>query len=483
MTIIDIGENLHDKIAKFLEIHNNTVKRLLKKVLDNFREWCGTLDNAEKIKDLLWGINRTIEPFSHKIEGKFPDFTAGKDLNQKGYGIDGLLEIKHKARRIKKEDLIEYIARNDYLKYIEYCMKKVNDSDKVTKTLRYLKRLNKLIEVDVLKKEIVNKNSKEINRKCIKLCKLYSDEIFDKILTFLVDISLEWLSKLLSISRMPVTDSENPEKFQIDLHLHSHYSDCGAQSVGEVLCKAKEIGLKTISITDHNNFDGVCKAIEIGSIFNIDVIPGIEVATGVNKNNKWIEDRRDILVYYPNLDEFQKWALNGFDSYTNALLEKAIDRIHNKILWGNVPVDTVLEWAIDHGGVSILAHPGYYNYETYENIIGLLNKGLKGIELFNLKYTNYSHYAKNSLEEVIELFFNMIKKFTKYSASKRKLIFTIGSDSHSLDTVGIIILSSELVFKIISFYNYSEPAINIITNQYRWFEQLIFKFLKNSILV
>lgn len=483
MSINYYNEDITDRINEILKSQKKPLKNLLKRIFLIFKNWCDTLTTSEQIKEILWGVNRKIKPFNHKIEGKYPDFSSGKDIHQKGYGIDGLLEIKHKARRNRKEDLIDYIIQNDYLKYINYCMEKVNSSNNISNIIRNLRRLNIFLEIYEFKDRVLNISSKKIDVEVIKDIKLNSDEKFDNILTLLVDIALDYLKKLLVTSNMPKKQSKNIFESQIlmDLHIHSHYSDCSSQSVGEILCKAKEIGLKTISLTDHNNFDGICKAIKIGTIFNIDVIPGIEVATGIKKSNDWIDDRRDILVYFPELDNFQRWALKGFDLYTNELLNKATDRNHDKKFWGNVPVEEVIKWANKHSGISILAHAGYYNYETKENITELLEGGLKGIEIFNLKYTNYNHYAKNSLEEVIELFFNMVKEYVKYNISDKKPILTIGSDSHGSETVGNIILSSGLIFKILSFYKPSELKINEKTNPSRYFNQLILELLKNSI--
>ena len=45
----------------------------------------------------------------------------------------------------------------------------------------------------------------------------------------------------------------------IDLHLHSHYSD-GHASPADIIRHAAEIGLKTISITDHDHLKGWAEA-------------------------------------------------------------------------------------------------------------------------------------------------------------------------------------------------------------------------------
>ena len=70
----------------------------------------------------------------------------------------------------------------------------------------------------------------------------------------------------------------------IDLHIHTKYSD-GADSVIEVLEKSEKLGLKYISITDHDN----CKAykelenIDIKKYYRGTIIPGIEIKCSYKK--------------------------------------------------------------------------------------------------------------------------------------------------------------------------------------------------------
>lgn len=65
----------------------------------------------------------------------------------------------------------------------------------------------------------------------------------------------------------------------IDLHLHTVYSD-GTLQPKEVVCLAKEKGVTTIAITDHDGTGGIGKALEAGKELGIRVIPGIELSTG-----------------------------------------------------------------------------------------------------------------------------------------------------------------------------------------------------------
>lgn len=63
---------------------------------------------------------------------------------------------------------------------------------------------------------------------------------------------------------------------KVDLHLHSFYSD-GRLSPAEVVEKCKDLGLETISLTDHENVDGLPGALQAGQKLGIKVIPGVEL--------------------------------------------------------------------------------------------------------------------------------------------------------------------------------------------------------------
>lgn len=63
-----------------------------------------------------------------------------------------------------------------------------------------------------------------------------------------------------------------------DLHIHTNSSD-GTRTPEEVVRLAKEAGLKTIAITDHDIIDGIERAIDEGRKTNVEIIPGIEFTT------------------------------------------------------------------------------------------------------------------------------------------------------------------------------------------------------------
>lgn len=66
----------------------------------------------------------------------------------------------------------------------------------------------------------------------------------------------------------------------VDLHTHSTASD-GIYPPTELLRHAREAGLKTLALTDHDTSNGLDEAIEAGRSLGIEVIPGIELNTDV----------------------------------------------------------------------------------------------------------------------------------------------------------------------------------------------------------
>ena len=63
----------------------------------------------------------------------------------------------------------------------------------------------------------------------------------------------------------------------IDLHIHSSFSDDGYYSVEDLFVKAKEAGLKVISITDHNCVRANTQARRMSVLYGVDYVAGIEI--------------------------------------------------------------------------------------------------------------------------------------------------------------------------------------------------------------
>jgi hypothetical protein len=63
----------------------------------------------------------------------------------------------------------------------------------------------------------------------------------------------------------------------IDLHVHTTRSD-GDYAPADVVRKARGLGLRAISITDHDSLEGVEEALEAGAREGLEVVPGVELS-------------------------------------------------------------------------------------------------------------------------------------------------------------------------------------------------------------
>jgi len=68
----------------------------------------------------------------------------------------------------------------------------------------------------------------------------------------------------------------------VDLHMHSIYSDDGEFTVKELFKLAKEANLNLMSITDHDTVEANFEAVEIADLYGITYLPGIEVSCQFN---------------------------------------------------------------------------------------------------------------------------------------------------------------------------------------------------------
>ena len=117
---------------------------------------------------------------------------------------------------------------------------------------------------------------------------------------------------------------------KIDLHIHTVYSD-GTYTPGEVVKKAKEIGLVAISITDHDSVEGVEEALQAGREFGVEVVPGVEMSSDVE------HDEIHILGYY--LDFKKKEFLSKLDYFQKIRIERN-ERLFRRLEELGMPVSS-----------------------------------------------------------------------------------------------------------------------------------------------
>jgi predicted metal-dependent phosphoesterase TrpH len=265
-----------------------------------------------------------------------------------------------------------------------------------------------------------------------------------------------------------VKDSSNLIDFDFHLHCKEH-SDCGRQTMEELLERANRANIKLLALTDHNTVAGIFDIKKKASKYGITVINGTELSVSIGL---------DILPEHPGviigvlglnfkLDKQlftetvllglnrQKEALNriarGLEKEHHIFIEKkdsitniakglfyskvfpSVSEAENFLLAPEQMKKNVLEQlypkeAIDlihaMGGKAILSHPFRgenrikLSHEEVSKIIeALVSLGLDGIELF---------HPENFGDDSFEDFY-----FLEGLIKKHQLLVSLGSDRHS----------------------------------------------------
>jgi 3',5'-nucleoside bisphosphate phosphatase len=252
-----------------------------------------------------------------------------------------------------------------------------------------------------------------------------------------------------------------PSKYYADLHMHSTSSD-GTFTVTEVVEHAKRVGLKAISLTDHDTVGGVSEAIKAGGKLGLKVIPGIEMGSDAGGKDihvlGYFIDYRDKKLL-DALEELKKQRLSRAEEMcarftdenmpitvdealslapggvlTRAHIARAIvnkgyamsvNEVFNVYLGNgktcfvpkyNLSVEDVIDIIKAAGGLPVLAHPKLSGVD--ERIESLVNMGLRGIEVFCLDH------KKDDIRRYLEI------------TDQFKLLATGGSDCHGPRTPG-----------------------------------------------
>jgi predicted metal-dependent phosphoesterase TrpH len=246
-----------------------------------------------------------------------------------------------------------------------------------------------------------------------------------------------------------------------DLHCHTTESD-GTLTPRQIVALAREIGLRTLAITDHDTIAGLAEGKAAGNDFGVRVLSGVEISVeyasrtvhmlgycfdagaeklragleklvgGRNERNKKIVARLNELGMPVTLEEIEAEAggkVVGRPHIARVLLrhgyvatwEEAFDKY---LARGGAayferlrftPVDAVA-LIREAGGVAVLAHPKYvalHEGETLEDILRtLVDAGLEGIECY------YTDHTPEETAAYLEL------------ARRYNLVATGGSDFH-----------------------------------------------------
>lgn len=253
---------------------------------------------------------------------------------------------------------------------------------------------------------------------------------------------------------------------KIDLHIHSTASD-GSLPPHDILALAIELGLKAISLTDHDSVDGIKALLKTGASPAIELLTGVEISAcpppafnlsgsmhilgyGINvddkKLNEMLDDQQqarinrtpqiiarlndlgialsvsDIQAQTGNKQigrpHIAQWMVRNGHAGS---IDEAFDRYIGKgrpayVEKSRIPMADAIQQIRAAGGLAVLAHPGLLDInekDGYEQLlVELMSMGLQGVEVY---YPAHSARQQASFEHL---------------AHKLGLLISGGSDFH-----------------------------------------------------
>ncbi|MBN1959086.1 MAG: PHP domain-containing protein [Desulfuromonadales bacterium] len=219
----------------------------------------------------------------------------------------------------------------------------------------------------------------------------------------------------------------------VDLHVHSTCSD-GYYSPEELVHFAKQAELAALAVADHDNIDGIERAMKAGADNHIEVIPAVELST------QWFEyvDMHLLGYGFDFHDPYLVRALEEFQAFRRTRNFQIIEKVNAKLTGENrrpldpaevqklaggtigrphiaqalrnagyvntndeaferylvpcnvpkryFPVDEAIKLIHASGGIAVLAHPPYVTRDRKKLellIAELVELGLDGIEAYN----------------------------------------------------------------------------------------------------
>ena len=132
----------------------------------------------------------------------------------------------------------------------------------------------------------------------------------------------------------------------IDLHAHTTASD-GTLSPRELVAHARDIGLTTIAVSDHDTYAGWQEALRAGRELGIGVVPAIEVSVSDEKHGKF-----HLLAYFPRRTAQDEEQPDSLATLENTQLGREITELQAERARRN---DVIFE-NLDRLGVGVSPH-------------------------------------------------------------------------------------------------------------------------------
>lgn len=275
----------------------------------------------------------------------------------------------------------------------------------------------------------------------------------------------------------------------IDLHMHSFYSDDGEFTVEELVKMNHDANVKYMAIADHNWVKAVEKGIKECQKYDMTLIPAIEIdctyqginlhvlGYGINYHNPVFNDLGENIERQEKEASLKKIELVrqlGFDIskedldkvsnnsvYTGEMFAEILlnderyinyellkpyrenglrsDNPYVNFYWDYFSqgkpcfvdikfpsLEEIIQLIHDNNGIAILAHPGNNLKNRYEVFDDMVKLGLDGVEAYS------SYHTKESID------------YFKRKALQYKIIYTCGSDFHGKTKPSISLLDHHL---------------------------------------
>ncbi|WP_227936077.1 PHP domain-containing protein [Alkalihalobacillus deserti] len=232
-----------------------------------------------------------------------------------------------------------------------------------------------------------------------------------------------------------------------DLHMHSTASD-GGYSPSDLMKKCKAVQLEIVSLTDHDNVDGIEEAIRTGEELGIQVIPGIEFSTKYkgksvhilgyqfDYKNKELQimlekqkqlrrerldtiieklERIDLKIKPEQVIKHTDGGSIGRPHVAKALIdagyvEDVADAFELYLAEGKpgyvekskeMSVEEAINWIHRTNGIAIVAHPDYYHVDD-DLIHWVRDWGLDGIEVYHRDHDEEAVKRYEAITDLIE---------------------------------------------------------------------------------
>ncbi|MCC3430053.1 MAG: PHP domain-containing protein [Microcoleus sp. PH2017_04_SCI_O_A] len=221
----------------------------------------------------------------------------------------------------------------------------------------------------------------------------------------------------------------------LELHCHTTYSD-GTLTPSQLVAAAAASGVRALAITDHDTMSGWDEAFAAASLYNLEIVPGLELSTVHNGRSL------HILGFYPDANKLRdplKARLEGRFRRSQEMVEKlaamgyaielpttspgmAPGRPHIASALVNGPayvhyekfsIAEGIDLLKSCGAVPVWAHPYLFRGGAVEEVLKeLVDAGLMGVEVY---------HPSHSSSQIHKL---------KQLCLDRGLLMTGGSDYH-----------------------------------------------------